>query len=155
MPQLDIHIEPAILDDAPAVLTLQKLAYQTEAALYGDYTIPPLTQSLESIQASFHTQTTLKATRDGKIVGSVRGYERDCTCYIGRLIVHPDYQNRGLGTRLLRAIEAHFSGVQRYELFTGERSTRNLHLYQKAGYRVLRTEQVTDILTLVYLEKKV
>jgi ribosomal protein S18 acetylase RimI-like enzyme len=154
MSQLDIPIEPAALDDAPAILLLQKLAYHSEAALYDDYTIPPLTQSLESMQADFHRQMILKAALDGEIVGSVRGYARDGTCYIGRLIVHPDYQNHGLGTRLLRAIEVHFGNVQRYELFTGDRSTRNLHLYQKAGYRVLRTEQVTDIMTLVYLEKK-
>ncbi len=154
MSQLDILIVPADFLDVPTILDLQKLAYQSEAALYDDYTIPPLTQSLESMQADFHTQTILKATWDEKIVGSVRGYVADGTCYVGRLIVHPDYQNHGLGTRLLRAIEAYFSGVQRYELFTSERSARNLYLYQKSGYRIWRTERLTDIMTLVYLEKQ-
>jgi ribosomal protein S18 acetylase RimI-like enzyme len=95
----------------------------------------------------------LKAVLDGTIVGAVRGYERDGTCYIGRLIVHPDCQNRGMGTQLLKAIEGHFNTVQRYELFTSENSGRNLYLYQKLGYRSFRTARLSDKVLLVYLEK--
>jgi hypothetical protein len=54
---------------------------------------------------------------------------------------------------LLRAIEARFNTVQRYELFTSERSTRNLYLYQKLGYHIFRIEQLTAKVTIVYLEK--
>ena len=35
----------ADLADAAAILELQKRAYQQEAALYDDWTIPPLTQT--------------------------------------------------------------------------------------------------------------
>jgi ribosomal protein S18 acetylase RimI-like enzyme len=149
----DLSITSALLTDAPAILDLQKLAYQSEAALNDDYSIPPLTQTLPEWKADFQRQVYLKATRDGTIVGAVRGYEQNGTCFIGRLIVHPDCQNRGIGTRLLRAIEAHFINVQRYELFTSERSTRNLYLYQKLGYHIFRTEPLTAKVTIVYLEK--
>jgi ribosomal protein S18 acetylase RimI-like enzyme len=149
----DLVITPAALADAPMILALQHLAYQSEAALNDDYTIPPLTQTLAELEADFQRQSYLKATLDGTIVGAARGYEQDGTCFIGRLIVHPACQNRGSGTQLLRAIEAHFSTVQRYELFTSERSTRNLYLYQKLGYHTFRTERLTDKVTIVYLEK--
>lgn len=149
----DLVITPAWLADAPAILDLQKLAYQSEAALNDDYTIPPLTQTLPELEADFQRQVYLKATRDGTIVGAVRGYEQNGTCFIGRLIVHPDCQNRGIGTHLLHAIEAHFNAVQRYELFTSERSTRNLYLYRKLGYHTYRTERLTDKVMIVYLEK--
>jgi len=112
-----------------------------------------LTQTLSELEADFQRQVYLKATLDGTIVGAVRGYEQNGTCYIGRLMVHPNCQNRGLGTQLLRAIEAHFDAVQRYELFTSERSTRNLYLYQKLGYHIFRTEQLSAKVTIVYLEK--
>jgi len=153
MPSSDTSIQPASLADAPAILELQRLAYQSEAALYDDYTIAPLTQTLAELEADFQQQFYLKAMLDGTIVGAIRGYEQDGTCFIGRLIVHPDQQNRGLGTQLLRALEAHFNTVQRYELFTGDRSERNLHLYQKLGYRIFRTARLTDKVTLVHLEK--
>jgi len=147
-------IELADISDAQEILDLQKLAYQSEAALYHDYTIPPLTQSLEQMQEDLRKQVVFKATLDGKIIGSVRGYLRDGTCYIGRLIVHPEFQNRGIGTSLMKTIEQHFAQAQRYELFTGDRSERNLHLYHKLGYRAFRQEKLTDQTTIVFLEKR-
>ena len=149
-----VLIEQATAQDAPEVLALQKLAYQSEAAIYDDYTIPPLTQSLDALVAQFQDEVVLKAVLDGKIIGSVRGYLQDGTCYIGRLIVHPDFQNRGLGMRLMREIEAYFGQADRYELFTGEKSTKNLHVYHKLGYRILRSEQITERVVVVYLEKR-
>ncbi len=146
-------IEVATIEDAQAILELQKLAYQSEAAIYADYTIPPLVQSLAEMEQDFQRQTILKATFDGEIIGSVRGHIKEGTCYIGRLIVHPDYQNRGLGRQILKAIEDHFAEADRYELFTGRRSERNLYFYQKMGYRIFRSEQLTDLVTVVYMEK--
>ena len=150
-----VSVERATVKDAQEILALQKLAYLSEAATYDEYGIPPLTQSLEELQADFERQVYLKATLDGRIVGSVRAHERERTCFVGRLIVHPDSQNRGIGSRLMEKIEAAFAQARRFELFTGHRSERNLYLYQKLGYRPFRREQVTTALTLVYLEKVV
>jgi len=147
-------IEPAQLTDAPQILALQKLAYLSEAEISQDYTIPPLTQTLEEIEREFRSRTVLKVAVDGKIIGSVRAHLQEGTCYIGRLIVHPDFQNRGIGAKLLRAIEEHFAQARRYELFTGEKSERNLYFYQKWGYRIFRKEELTDRVTLVFLEKE-
>jgi ribosomal protein S18 acetylase RimI-like enzyme len=149
----DLIITLAQLDDAPVILDLQRLAYQSEAALNDDFTIPPLTQTLPEIETDFQQQVYLKAVRAGTIVGAVRGYEQSGTCHVGRLIVHPDCQNRGIGTQLLKAIEAHFNTAQRYELFTSENSARNLFLYQKLGYRPFRTAKLSEKVILVYLEK--
>ena len=82
-------ITPALLADAPEILGLQKLAYQSEAALNGDYTLPSLTQTRPELEADFQRQVYLKATRDGTIVGAVRSYEQNGTCFIGRLIATP------------------------------------------------------------------
>jgi phosphoribosylanthranilate isomerase/GNAT superfamily N-acetyltransferase len=147
-------IAPAQIDDAGEILALQKLAYRGEAELYGDFSIPPLTQTPAEIEAEFGVQRFLKATVDGQLVGSVRAEIRGGTCYIGRLIVHPDWQNRGIGGRLLRAAEGMYPDAERFELFTGDRSGRNLHLYQKLGYREFRRQALNERVTLVYLEKR-
>jgi len=149
-----IHITHAETRDAEAILTLQKLAYQSEAVLNNDFTIPPLTQTLASITADFERQVFLKAIADGSIVGSVRAYQEEGTCYIGRLIVHPDYQGQGIGSRLVQRIEQEFGGADRYELFTGQKSTRNIRFYERRSYRLFRTEEIKPGLSLVYLEKK-
>ena len=149
----EVAIARASIADMAAILALQKLAYHSEAAIYGDFTIPPLTQTLEEIAADFERRVFLRATLDGQIIGSVCGHIEGATCYLGRLIVHPLYQNQGLGTRLLREIEATFGEAERYELFTGTRSERNLHLYGKLGYRPCRRQQLSAAVELVFLEK--
>jgi ribosomal protein S18 acetylase RimI-like enzyme len=148
-------IERANAEDAAEILALQKLSYQSEAALYDDHTIAPLTQTLEEMEADLRERVVLKASVERRIVGSVRGRVVDGTCYVGRLIVHPEVQNRGLGTALLHAIERACSTARRFELFTGCRSERNLHLYHKLGYKVFEEEQVNERLTLLFLEKHV
>jgi ribosomal protein S18 acetylase RimI-like enzyme len=91
-------------EDAQASLDLQRLAYRSEALLYGDYKLPPLTETLDQVRAEFGHRLVLKAVDDGLIVGSVRAHQEGDTCYIGRLIVHPDRQGRGLGTALLSEV---------------------------------------------------
>jgi ribosomal protein S18 acetylase RimI-like enzyme len=149
-----VLIKVADMEDATQILDLQKIAFQSEAALWDDYTIPPLTQTLEKLQADLRRQVFLKASVEGRIVGSVRGYVQEGTCFIGRLIVHPDYENRGIGTQLMHEIERHFAQARRYEIFTGEKSERNIRLYQKLGYQIFRTQRLTDKVTLVYMEKE-
>ena len=147
-------VERANVEDVEEILALQKLAYQSEAMIYNDYTIPPLTQTLEEIMADFEKQVFLKVAVAGRIIGSVRVHVCEGTCFVGRLIVHPDFQNRGIGTMLLNGIEETFHDAERFELFTGSRSEKNLYLYQKQGYKMFRSEELTDKVSLVFLEKR-
>lgn len=146
-------IERAMVGDAGSILSLQKLAYRSEAKIYNDFTIPPLTQTLEEIKKDFESQVFLKAVADGRIIGSVRAFVKEGTCYVGRLIVHLDFQNRGIGTRLMGRIEEVFKEAQRFEIFTGHKSERNLHLYEKLGYQRFKTVKANEKLTIVFLEK--
>ena len=148
-----MSIEQATIDDAQEILALQKLAYTSEAEIYSDFTISPLHQTLDEIKAEFADQCFLKFCEKGRIAGSVRAYVKEGTCFIGKLIVHPECQNRGIGTKLLQEIENTFDHVARYELFTGHKSQKNLHLYEKNGYKIFRRQEVTDDLTLVFMEK--
>jgi len=147
-------IERASKADAIEILTLQKLAYLSEAQIIDDFTIPPLHQTHDEILSEFDTHTFLKMVMDDRLIGSVRACQKTDTCYIGKLIVHPRMQNRGIGSRLLRAAEALYPDVSRYELFTGSKSDRNLHIYTKYGYSPFHSEVISDKLTLVFMEKQ-
>jgi len=147
-------ISRALLEDAEEILELQKLAYQSEAALYGNYDIPPLTQTVDDIRSQFKTHIFLKAVADGSIVGSVRAFENEGTCYIERLAVRPESQNQGIGGALMRAIEACYT-PDRFELFTGSKSEKNIYLYKKLGYAVCRSDNYgCGDIQIYYLEKK-
>jgi GNAT superfamily N-acetyltransferase len=143
----------AEVSDAAAILELQKLAYQSEAILYDDWHIPPLTQTLPEIEKEFIEKTFLKVVDSGRLIGSVRASIHDYTCEVGRLIVHPGSQHQGIGSQLLLAVEAEFSLARRFELFTGSRSEGNIRLYERLGYVPFHTERVSAKIVLVFMEK--
>lgn len=145
-----IKAEPA---DLPGILALQYLAYQSEAKLHNDPDIPPLRQTLEEVACELDNGIILKAVDEyNVIIGSVRGYAEDGTFYIGKLIVRPDMQGQGIGTKLMHEIEV-LSPCNRYELFTSIKSVRNIKLYERLGYRRFKTVAEEDGLEFVYMEK--
>lgn len=139
----DINIERASFDDLPDILNLQKLAFISEAELYDDYNIEPLNQTLDSIQNDFKVYLYLIAKHNNQIIGSVKARETGDFCWIGRLIVNPEYQNNGIGRMLLTEIQGLFSTTQRYMLCTGFRSTKNIRLYESLGFKII--EEVDDV----------
>jgi ribosomal protein S18 acetylase RimI-like enzyme len=148
-----IDIRDASEADAAEILEIQRLAFHGQAVLYHDFTLPPLTQTLEELVRDFGTYAFLKAVRGGAIVGSVRCRTEGDSCLISRLIVRPDHQNRGIGKALMRAVEEKFPGARRYELFTGHLSAGNLALYEKLGYREFRRKPQSDKVMLICMEK--
>ena len=151
---MTISISRADVENAPDILALQKLAYKSEALLYGDCALPPLTQTLPEIEAEFASKIVLRAIEAGRIVGSVRASLSEHTCFVGRLVVHPDCRRQGIGTRLLLDIEEFFPAARRFELFTGTRSVDNIRLYQRLGYREYREEDQSPNVRLVFMEKR-
>jgi hypothetical protein len=55
----------------------------------------------------------------------------------------------------MNEIEKIFNTCRRYELFTGDRSEKNIYLYQKLGYTIFKTAKITNLTTIVYLEKNI
>ena len=149
-----MFISRAEIKDLNVIFELQKLCYEENALRYSDPNIPPLTQTINDIYDEFTGSLFLKCVLEDKIVGSVRANERDGTCYIGKLIVHPEYQNRGIGKKLMKEIESVFEHIKRYELFTGYKDDKNLYLYKKLGYREFKSVQIKNNLFLIYLEKE-
>ena len=150
---MEPKIVRAEISDMEEILKLQYDAYQSEALIHGDFTIQPLTQTLDETIVEYNKDVVLKAVQDGKIIGSVRAYSEGNTTYIGKLMVRPDHQGKGLGKRLLAAIEREFPR-KRYELFTSCKSDRNLHLYETTGYTRFREETNDAGIAFVYLEKQ-
>lgn len=130
----EISIEEASIDDASQILGLQKRAFIQEAELINNYSIFPITQSLNEIISDFSKFTILKALQNDMIIGSARAQQIDSICYIGRVVVEPIFQNRGVGKLLMNAIESKFRSAKEFELFTGANSTRNIEFYSKLGY---------------------
>ena len=147
------NISTATTEDVEAILSLQKLAYQSEAKLYNDWSLPALTQTIDALREEFATSLVLKATWGKLIIGSVRAKATSGTCEIGRLIVHPHYQGRGIGSKLLQTIESRFDKLDKFELFTGSKSEANIRLYQRHGYTITRAQPLSATISITFLEK--
>lgn len=147
------NIKRADKADLKTILELQYLAYQSEAKLFNNPDIPPLKQTLADVEQDYEKGIILKATdENNKIIGSVRTYCENDTVFIGKLMVNPQNQRNGIGTKLLLAIEKEYP-AKRYELFTSSRSRKNISLYEKLGYRIFKEKQITEELKFIYLEK--
>ena len=83
----------------------------------------------------------------------MRAHEENGTCYVGKLAVLPDRQNQGIGTALMKEIEKYFAS-KRFELFVGSKSDKNIHLYQKLGYKIYKTGAYEcGHIEILYMEK--
>jgi ribosomal protein S18 acetylase RimI-like enzyme len=121
--------------DAGEVLTVQRAAFVTEAQLHDDVHMAPLTQTLDEVRAAIDISTVLVATDGPRIVGSVRARLTDGTWHIGRLVVVPDLQGRGIGSALIAEIERQAPAeAVRFTVETGPKSEPNVRLYERHGY---------------------
>jgi len=146
-------ISKAIRSDLPNILKLQYDAYQSEAQIYQEI-IPPLKQTLSELEEEHNKGIILKVSNNDEIVGSVRALIQDRVCIIGKLIVKPEFQNQGIGKRLMKEIEENYSQVKRKELFTGHKSAKNIELYKRLGYEKYKEEEVNEKLKLIYMYKE-
>ena len=148
-----MEISRAKIENLAEILELQKTCYKENALRYNDFDIPPMTQTITNLENEFENGIILKAAYETRIVGSIRAFKKDDTCYIGRVIVHPDFQNKGIGRQMMSQIESIFKDVTRFELFTGNKDEKNLYFYQKLGYKQFKTVKVNDDLSMVFMEK--
>jgi ribosomal protein S18 acetylase RimI-like enzyme len=154
---MSVTISVATEQDAEQIFRLQYLCFQSEAALYGNYRIDPLVQSLDSVREEVASDCVFVARLGDEVVGSVRGaLHDDGTASIGKLCVHPRLQGHGIGARLLRAAESALAGERgatKFRLSAGHRSEGSLRLYRRVGYEAVGTSQGQDGVPMVVLEK--
>lgn len=126
--------------DLAELVVLTRACWVREARELGTLDFPPMTDGLPELTAALTDWSTWVWRAGGRLVASVR-VRRDPaerhTWQIGRLMVAPDLQGRGLG----RAVLAHAESlapadITRLWINTGARSTRNQRIYKKAGYRL-------------------
>jgi tRNA (guanine37-N1)-methyltransferase len=133
------EIVPAVRGDAGEILTLQRACWVQEALANDLLDIPALHESLADVEASLDEWTYFVVRAAGRLVGAVRGRLEGEAWDIGRVMVAPDLQGRGLGRALLEHIQAVAPAeATSYVLFTGARSAENQRMYRKAGFRLRR-----------------
>jgi ribosomal-protein-alanine N-acetyltransferase len=121
----DFEIEPAGWRDWRGVAALEQACFQLDA--WGP---------AEIFFALVGRNVRFKAVSDGRVVGFVMGDPQPSQgfSWIATIGVHPDFQRRGIGERLLAAAEAGLT-TPRIRLTVRRSNLGAIALYQKFGYK--------------------
>jgi len=151
----DVSIRPVRAEDAGEVLTLQRAAFVQEALIYDSVQMPALTQTLAELEAELVDNLGCVAQIGERTVGAVRARRDGELLLVGRLVIAPDLQGAGIGSRLLAVVEERGRevGCRVAELFTGSLSEANLRLYTKLGYRETERVDGDDGIQQVFMRK--
>lgn len=141
--------------DIGELLTLTHACWLREGILNDTLQIPAQHETVATLRESLSDWQTWVARVDGRLVGSVRGRLGDGPAgagtdwQIGRLMVAPDLQGRGLGSALLRHVRAVAPDqVRTFSLFTGARSEQNIRLYRRHGFRIVERDEAEGTVVL-------
>ncbi len=151
----EVRIDVVDQAEAGELLTVRRAAFVSEAQLYDDPNIPPLTQTLDELRADLDRTdvVTLGAWLGHRLVGSIRVEVEGTKATLGRLAVVPDLQGKGIGTQLLLAIPPYLPPeTSEVWVFTGRDSVQNITMYTKHGYEHEHDEAVGE-LTYAYLRR--
>ena len=130
--------------DAGELLTLQRACWVQEAQANPGLHLHALHEELADVETWLQESTTVVLRVGGRVIGAARGRihtdrhgQRPARTWdIGRIMVVPDLQGRGIGRLLLEAIEqAAPPQVTHFELVTGAGSERTIKMCRRAGYR--------------------
>lgn len=133
----DSRTEYAIPSDVAELVVLQRCCWVQEAIANDTFDVPALHETAGEVADWVAEWTTLVVRRRGRLIAAVRGRRDGTSWQVGRLMVVPDLTGGGVGSALLRLIEEQApADIDRFVLFTGGRSRRNVRTYERAGYEL-------------------
>jgi len=146
-------IRSAQVADAIFMRDLQQRAFAEEARRCGTREIPPLLEDLPAIVRDVEHQIALVAARDGTVIGCVRAVRGEEAFTVRALVVHPTCQGQGIGSTLMKALEAAIPAPARIELTTNTAMEGNVPFYERHGYRVTEVSTPIPGITLAHMSK--
>ncbi len=150
---MDLEINRACEADASDLIEARNKSFYDDYVKFGDcpgYNIP-----LEDMIEKIRNFTVFKVMYEGRIIGDIsvnklgEGYY-----WIGCLQIIPEYQNKGLGSKVLSYIDTQFPDVKRWGLDTPVQNERNCRFYEKMGFIKVEDKEITEKLTLRLYEKR-
>ena len=139
-----VTIEKATSTDAEKLTEIMKRTFDEEAKKWlpnhedvFDYNIqPPGYSSIEMTKYMIRELEYFKVLQDNEIIGGIiitisgKSFGR-----IDRIFVDPNYQGKGIGSRVIHLVEEEFPNVRTWDLETSSKQINNHYFYEKMGYR--------------------
>jgi len=146
-------IDYSLIKLIPADETHKEFSYQVKKAAEGEY-ITLIFGWDENVQRDFHAKAWQRQkpeiiTYDGKLIGTIATIESEDCVEIGQFFILSDYQNKEIGTHLLKSIldKADQSGKKVTLRFLKNNPVKSLYI--RNGFRVVHINE-----SLYYMERK-
>lgn len=90
-----------------------------------------------------------KVYEDGELIGSTHIEKQGTTLFMD-ILVFPEFQRTGLGTKIVKDIQNDIFGLnyERIEISIDERNTASLKLFENAGF--IRVSKENELINFVY-----
>lgn len=135
---------------AEEVLCLQGLSYQVEAEIIGFSELPPLKDTVTTIQQS--GESFFGYFEQDELCGVISLKIIDTVIDIHRLVVHPKHFRKGIATQLLTFIET-FAGMELIKVSTGAKNIPAVTLYEKNNFQKIKEVMIEENLPVAFFEK--
>lgn len=134
------EVRRASMEDAEAIQSITKEAFEKYCELAGLNDIEALNESIEQIQKDIEEKVVLVAFIDGEVVGSVRVMIDSDTreAYLSRFGVSTRYQNLGIGKALMNMVDINMrhNKVSKIMLHTASKVFPLVRFYYGRGFYI-------------------
>lgn len=131
-----LTIERAMLEDAKLITEIKTCAFNKEINTYlGRNGGPPGYDKVESEIDIINNLIAYKIMLDNNLIGAffLIPLENEKMRFED-FVIHPMYQGKGYGYKVLQLVEERYSDIKEWYLSTPVFSIGNQHLYEKFGY---------------------
>jgi ribosomal protein S18 acetylase RimI-like enzyme len=138
---------------AEDVLKIQIPSYMVEAELIDYYEIPPLKDTVDTLQQcgetfyGYYLNDELSGVISIKIGKGIMD--------IHRLMIHPKHFRKGIARMLLEFIESNEEDFETIIVSTGTKNAPAINFYEKSGFSITEETRVTERLSLTSFKKKI
>ena len=152
---MELTIAKTKAHEAPILLKIQQQAFAEDLKKYQDHETNPANEPIERLASKIELFLHYTIWYRHEIIGGIDVRDLKQNRYrLNRIFLANDYQNKGLGSRIMQLIENEFPSAIEWHLDTPHLNTRNHYFYEKLGYKKLGEHQVSEKLILFDYVKK-
>jgi ribosomal protein S18 acetylase RimI-like enzyme len=140
--------DPKIAND---VLKVQIPSYKVEAKIINYYDIPPLKDTVETLQAC--NETFFGYYINEVLCGAISIKIENNLIDIHRLIVSPKHFRKGIAKMLLEFIESNYQDIKTIIVSTGAKNVPAVNFYMQNGFTKIEEISVNEHLSLASFQK--
>ncbi|WP_064091264.1 GNAT family N-acetyltransferase [Rossellomorea aquimaris] len=151
---MELSIKRTESHDINTLISIQKEVFAEDYAIYEDHDSTPVNDTPEKLMENMERYIHFTIWMGKQVIGGIDIRPLDeKRMRLSKLFLSTEYQNKGLGSKIIKRIESEFPSIKDWSLYTPYLNKRNQHFYEKRGYVKIDQVQVTEKLLLFKYEK--